>query len=110
MNLTVTSLPECVVVAPAGRLTASTAPRLRDELNDRIQSGQNKLAIDMTELEFIDSSGLGALIGGLKVARLAGGDLRIAAVPTAVQRVLALTNLDRVLKSYPDARAAYAND
>jgi len=48
----------------------------------------------------VDSSGLGALIGGLKTARQADGDLRIAAPTEQVATVLGLTNLDRVLRPF----------
>ena len=48
----------------------------------------------------MDSSGLGALIGGLKVTRLAGGDLRVARPNQQAQLVFSLTSLDRVLKPY----------
>jgi anti-sigma B factor antagonist len=54
----------------------------------------------------IDSSGLGALIGGLKQGRQAGGDLRIAGAPERVRMVLSLTNLDRVLRPYDDLASA----
>ena len=63
--------------------------------------------VDLGGTEFVDSSGLGALIGGLKVARLAGGDLRIAASTDAVRKVLKLTNLDRVLRDYPTPESAF---
>jgi anti-anti-sigma factor len=66
-----------------------------------------KLAVDLSAVEFIDSSGLGALIGGLKAARTAGGDLRIAGATEQVVSVLRLTNLDKVLRVYDDPQSAY---
>jgi anti-sigma B factor antagonist len=56
--------------------------------------------------QFIDSSGLGAVIGGLKTARQAGGDLRIASLTPQVASVLQLTNLDRVLRPYDSVAGA----
>jgi len=90
-----------------GRLTATGAPLLRAAVSDLIDAGQANVVIDMAALEFVDSSGLGALVGALKSARVAGGDLRIAAVPEAVQTVLHLTNLDRVLRDYPTPGSAF---
>jgi anti-sigma B factor antagonist len=55
----------------------------------------------------MDSSGLGALIGCLKTARQADGDLRIAAPNEQVRMVLRLSNVDRVLRSYDDPSEAY---
>ncbi|OAN39030.1 STAS domain-containing protein [Microbacterium sp. H83] len=95
------------VVALAGRLTAIGAPALRSAVNELIAAGDTHVVIDMTDLQFVDSSGLGALVGGLKSARVAGGDLRIAAVSDAVRTVLHLTNLDRVLRDYPTPESAF---
>jgi anti-sigma B factor antagonist len=58
----------------------------------------------------MDSSGLGALIGCLKAARQAGGDLRIAAVQPQVKMVLELTSMDRVLTSYASADEAFGDE
>ncbi|MBT2475000.1 STAS domain-containing protein [Microbacterium sp. ISL-103] len=95
------------VIALSGRLTATGAPLLRKAVNDLVAAGDSKIVIDMTQLQFVDSSGLGALVGGLKSARVAGGDLRIAAVPEAVRTVLHLTNLDRVLLDHPTPETAF---
>lgn len=95
------------VLAPSGRLTATGAPQLRTAVTDLISAGSTRIVVDMAALDFIDSSGLGALVGGLKSARVAGGDLRIAAVPDAVRTVLSLTNLDRVLRDFPTPESAF---
>jgi anti-sigma B factor antagonist len=58
----------------------------------------------------MDSSGLGALISGLKTARQAGGDLRIAGAGPQVEAVLDLTNLKRVLRPRPDVASAFVGD
>ncbi|CAI9393907.1 STAS domain-containing protein [Microbacterium sp. T2.11-28] len=107
MNITLTTHDDYAVVAVEGRLTATGAPRLRQSVDDAVAAGRPRVVVDMAAVEFIDSSGIGALIGGLKSARLAEGDLRIAAVPETVRRVLKLTNLDRVLREYPSAEAAF---
>lgn len=96
-----------VVVKPEGRLNMVAAPALRKELHGLIEDGNTRLVVDLSATEFIDSSGLGALISGLKLARQAGGDLRIAAPTTQVETVLSLTNLDRVLRAHPTADAAF---
>lgn len=107
MNITLTTHDDYAVVAVEGRLTATGAPRLRQTVDDAVAAGRPRIVVDLGATEFIDSSGIGALIGGLKSARLADGDLRIAAVPEPVRRVLKLTNLDRVLREYPSAEAAF---
>lgn len=96
-----------VVVSPEGRLNMTAAPGLREQLHGLVRDGHSRLVVDLTGVDSIDSSGLGALISGLKAARQAGGDLRIAAPGEQVTAVLELTNLNRVLKSYDSADTAF---
>ena len=98
-----------VVVRTTGRLNMVAAPALREAVERLVTAeGRTHVVLDLTGTSFVDSSGLGALIGGLKTARAAGGDLRIAAVPPQVLTVLQLTNLDRVLRPYPTVDEALA--
>lgn len=96
-----------LVIRPQGRLNMVAAPRLRKELHALVDKGNNRIVVDLSGTEFIDSSGLGALISGLKAARQAGGDLRIAAPTRQVSTVLELTNLNRVLRSHETADGAF---
>ena len=98
---------DIAIVRAEGRLNMVAAPELRDVVAQAVQSGRNRVVVDLAGVEFMDSSGLGALIASLKTARQAGGDLRIAAVNEQVALVLQLSNLDRILKPYPDADAAF---
>jgi anti-sigma B factor antagonist len=97
------------VVQLEGRLNMVSAAPFRDVVNSAVAEGLTRLAIDLSGVEFIDSSGLGALISGLKATRMAGGDLRIAAPNEQVKLVLQLTNMERVLTAYEDAESAYSN-
>lgn len=108
MDLTTTHHDTYAVIAVSGRLTAIGAPIVRKTVTELIEQGTTQIVVDLGETTFVDSSGLGALIGGLKSARVAGGDLRIAAVPDSVMTILKLTNLDRVLRSHPTADAAFS--
>lgn len=95
------------VVAPRGRLNMLAAPDLRKLLIESIDAGRAQIVIDLAGTEFIDSSGLGALVGGLKSTRAAGGDLRIARAPEQVATALKLTNLDRVLPIHTEVESAF---
>lgn len=97
----------CAGGQPDGRLNMVAAPDLREQLHSLVREGNSRLVVDLSGVDSIDSSGLGALISGLKVARQAGGDLRIAAPGEQAVAVLELTNLNRVLKSYDHADSAF---
>ncbi len=93
-----------------GRLNMVSAPKLREFITDVIAGGSNRVVINLEKTAFMDSSGLGALIGCLKAARQAGGDLRIATVQPQVKMVLQLTSMDKVLTPYGTAEEAFNND
>ena len=95
------------VVTARGRLTMASARQLRELLTELVQGGTTRIVVDMAETEFLDSSGLGALIAGLKTARQAGGDLRIARPTPAVVTVFELTNLDKVLRARDSVDGAF---
>ena len=99
-----------VILHAKGKLNMVHAQRLRDEFAALVAEGKNKIVVDLGQVDFLDSSGLGALIGGLKAARQAGGDLRIAAANEQVLLVLQLTNLDRVLTPYPNSESAFETE
>jgi anti-sigma B factor antagonist len=97
---------DAAVIRLRGRLTMVNAAALRSTVTAALEAGRTRIVLDLSDCEFIDSSGLGAVIGGLKTARQAGGDLRIAALTVQVSTVLQLTNLDRVLRPYDSVAEA----
>ncbi|GAA2117831.1 STAS domain-containing protein [Nocardioides bigeumensis] len=98
---------QVAVLRCSGRLNMGAAGRLRAAVDETVADGVRRIVVDLSETSFVDSSGLGALVGGLKSARQAGGDLRIAAAPEQVRTVLALTNLDRVLTPHQTVEDAH---
>ncbi len=108
MELDIEAVDEAAaVIRPRGRLNMVAAPRLREAIGAIVREGRAHIVVDLSGTEFMDSSGLGALISGLKTARQAGGYLRIAAPTEQVQTVLTLTNLDRVLRPHPGVHEAF---
>ncbi len=95
------------VVTPKGRVTMTTAPRLREAVTDLVDAGTIRIVVDLGETTFLDSSGLGSLVAGLKHCRQGGGDLRIARPTAAVSTVLQMTNLDRILTPRDTVEEAY---
>jgi anti-sigma B factor antagonist len=110
MEFVTQELDELVaVVRGEGRLNMVSAPLLREAVTEAIAGGRPRIVVDLSGIEFMDSSGLGALVGCLKSARQAGGDLRISAPTDQVVMVLQLSNLDRILTSYPTPEAAFSD-
>jgi anti-sigma B factor antagonist len=98
------------IVRGEGRLNMVSAPALRQVITGLVDEGRSKIVVDLSGVDFMDSSGLGSLIGCLKTTRQAGGDLRIAAPTKQVVMVLQLSNLDRVLKAYDTPEEAFRDD
>lgn len=95
------------VLTTTGRLNLTSAAGLRAQLTDLIAAGNTRIVVDLSATDAIDSSGIGALIAALKAARVAGGDLRIAAPNEQIRSVLKLTNLSRVLLVQTDVDAPF---
>lgn len=108
MPLHVEDLPDGVsLIRAEGRLDMVSASRLRSLVATALAAGRARIVVDLAGVAFMDSSGLGALVGSLKAARQAQGDLRLARPSAQVASVLRLTNLDRVLAVYDSPEAAY---
>jgi len=96
-----------IVQVCSPRLDASQAPQFKEEITSRIASGHTKLVLDFSMVDFIDSTGLGALVNCMK--RLGKGHLSIVGVKGAVGRLFALTRMDQVFTVYPTMDAALAH-
>lgn len=110
MEMTMTENgPGMAILKPVGRLNMATAPHFKEGITVALGRGLTRIVVDLSEIEFMDSSGLGAIINGLKSAREQGGDLRLAAVSWQANLVLKLTNMDQVFGVHDDARTAFAD-
>jgi anti-anti-sigma factor len=81
-----------------GRIDAGSRTEVREHVRELVRSGATNVVLDLSEVDSLDSSGLGAVISGLKLVREAGGDLRLALANQQVRTTLRLTSLDRVLR------------
>lgn len=79
-----------------GELDMSTAPQLRDELVRLTSDGATQVTVDLSELAFVDSTGLSVLITGLKRLRQQGGDMALRSPSPGTRRVLEITGLTEV--------------
>src|SRR3954467_8340459 len=98
VELSVTSRQEGTrtVIAVGGEIDVYTAPSLRERLNDLVAAGPADLAGDRDEVEFLDSTGLGVLVGGLKRVRSYDGTLRLVCSQEKILKVFRITGLTKV--------------
>jgi anti-sigma B factor antagonist len=86
------------------------ATTLHEKLHELIETGTRSVVVDLRDVDWMNSSGLGILIGGLSALRKSGGDLRLSTVTEKIEEVLRITKLDRVFDIYStieDAIASY---
>src|SRR5262245_7820417 len=97
-----------VVVARVAdkRIDASAGPDLKAKCAARIEQGAQKLVLDLTDVEFVDSTGLGAILHVVK--RLPGGGVVLCGCRPTLVDLMRLTRLDRVFKLYPSQAEATA--
>lgn len=99
---------EITVVAVGGEIDVYTAAQLRDRLDEQIAAGRIRLVIDLTDVAFMDSTGLGVLVGRLKLVRSHGGTLRLVCSSERILTVFAITGLDKVFQIFDNATDAEA--
>ena len=94
LDIQVEEAGQYTICRPVGELDAFTVGQFRESLNDLGSTG--RLLIDLSGVPFLDSAGLGALIGGVRRAREGGGDVAVYGARPAVARLLHTTGFDRV--------------
>jgi anti-sigma B factor antagonist len=94
------------VLDVGGELDLSTAPSLRQELEALIEGGAKDLVVNLEGLGFMDSSGLGVLVGAHKRLEGSGGRVALVCREGPTLKVLAITGLDRVFPIHPSVDAA----
>lgn len=94
------------VVSASGEIDVVSAPAVRAEVVNLVTQGRSDLVLDFENVAFVDSFGLGVLVGALKRVNSHGGRLRIVIGEPRVRGVLELTGIDRVLDLYDSVEAA----
>jgi anti-sigma B factor antagonist len=107
-RLPVVWLGEAAVITLPEEIDISNSDQVRDELLALLNRGPAVLIVDMAETTFCDSAGVNALVRAHKRATANGAEIRLVVASLGVQRVLAITGVDRLIPVYPSMIASLA--
>lgn len=96
LGLEITEQHGWAVLAVSGEVDVATAPRLRERLIALVSDGQTRIVVDLEGVDFLDSTGLGVLVGALKRVRTQGGDLALVCTEARILKVFEITGLTKV--------------
>ncbi len=97
---------DVTVVRPPARLDAGAAPAFKAFAEPLVGEGESSVVVDFSGVDFVDSGGLGCLIGLVRKARAGGGDMIMAAPSERVRSIFRLTRFHRVVEIFDDVNAA----
>ncbi len=98
LDVTVRTVDRTAVVTVAGEIDVYTSPLLQERLVEVLREGLSSIVLDLSAVTFLDSTGLGVLITGLKRCRSADGDLVLVTAQPNVLKVLEITGLNDVFQ------------
>lgn len=101
--------PDITVVEVSGEIDVYTAPRLRETLVSLVDTGNYRLIVDMERVEFLDSTGLGVLVGGLKRVRAHDGGIDLVCTQGRILRIFRITGLSKVFNIFDTVDEAVAS-
>jgi len=83
-----------------------TAPQLKQQMISLLESGARELVVDLTKVDYLDSTALGVLIGGLKRMRERDGNMVLVCPSPRIRRVFEITGLDKIFDIFNTAQDA----
>ncbi len=110
MELTQREISDVVVLRISGKLMGGPdAALLNDKLHELSDAGKYKVVVDLSEVDMMNSTGLGLLIGGRTIMQNQGGDLKLASLSDRLRTLLTISKLNTVFEIFDDVEAAVAS-
>ncbi len=110
MNLKIEKKTDIVVInVKEERLDAHNSGELKSEMQKMFEEGRKNILVDLKDVRFIDSSGLGALVSGFKNAISHQGNLKLSSLQPQVKSMFELTRLHRVFEIFVSSSEALEN-
>lgn len=91
---------DITVVSLSGELDTYSCPNLRQAVAELVDKGHLKVVLNLEQVEYIDSAGLGTLVGNLKRVSERGGQLKLVNCNSQIQKVFNITGLVRIFEQY----------
>ena len=96
LGLDVTDRDGWAVLSVQGEVDVYTAPRFRERLIELVSQGKHKIIVNLEGVDFLDSTGLGVLVGGLKRVRAHDGSLELVCTQERILKIFRITGLTKV--------------
>lgn len=106
MNIKVNDINGVKNLILRGRFDASAAAGFKESIRSLLQEGSAKYVVDLHEVDYIDSGGLGSLVSALRQTRSVEGDIRVSGLSGKVRSVFELTRLHRIFEVFDDSLQA----
>jgi anti-sigma B factor antagonist len=108
LSLSARNIADRTVLEVGGEIDVYTAPVLREKLVSLVEAGATMVIVDLTNVEFLDSTGLGVLVGGLKRMRGIGGGFSLVCDQERLLKIFRITGLDQIFTLHSSVEAAAA--
>ena len=108
LSLSARSIGNHTVLEVGGEVDVYTAPALREKIVSLVDGGSKTIIVDLTHVEFLDSTGLGVLVGGMKRLKGVGGDFVLVCDQEKLLKIFRITGLDRIFTLQSSVEAAAA--
>jgi anti-sigma B factor antagonist len=106
MDIVEEKIQDVWVLKPLGRIDASCSGQVKDKVLSMIDGNRTRVLLDFSEVDFIDSSGLGTLVSCLNTMNKVGGALKLCSFQENPKHVFEMTRLDRIFEVFEDRNEA----
>jgi len=108
MEINMRQEKQLAIVAIIGGVDALTSGEVNSFLSQQIEDGKNRILVDLSQVDFMSSAGLRAILAAFKESRQQGGDLSLAGAQPGVEKILKMSGFTNILKTYPTVAEAIA--
>ena len=109
MEMKTRKIDGVVVLSLSGRLDLASGSRLKEEIKNSFKSNHNSIHLNLSEVDFINSSGLGSLVSIMKEVRMVKGRLTLSDLASYVQEIFDITQLSHIFEIFTNEEEALAS-